>query len=330
MNYKQLQALIYVARHGTFKKAAEALYFESPGEEYVTPESIQYRIKQLEADVGVTLYRKRQGSSSVLLTREGQLFLREAVEVYQRMSEWRGMFLETAGGVVAFASTQAVLIHRIHDAVLEFRKRFPQVMIRAMNAPAETMERWVAEGAIDFAISTRRPDIPDLEYVPWRRSRMVMICAENHPLAQRDTVSLADIAPHQMVALDPDVRGDRDLMDEAFARAGFRQLNIVLETSNSEIIASYVEAGIGVSVIAETSQIRQARRVKSIPISDFPRKSETGLLVREGQYMPARVTGLISLLDPMFEDWLASRASQHPEEPENGATPKSKGKKKVT
>jgi len=307
VNYKQLEALIYVTRHNTFKQAAEALYFDSSGEEYITPESIQYRIKQLEQELGVSLYRKRQGSSRVLLTREGQLFMREAMEVYQRMQEWKGMFLESDRGWLTFATTQAVLIHRMVDAIAAFHARRPQVRVRVVNATAAEMEAMVAEGRIDFGISTRRPELSELDYVLWKRTPMVLITPAGHPLASRQGVTLTEIADYPLVLLEPEIRGDRELVDEAFRRAGVRQPNVVLETSNSEIITAYVEAGIGVSIVAETSVLRLRRKVDVVPLGDQVGKTEVGLLVREGQYLPARVREFLAQLDPKLRDWLAER-----------------------
>ncbi len=307
MNYKQLQALIYVARHRTFKKAAEALYFESPTEEYVTPESIQYRIKQLEAEINVSLYRKRQGSSTVLLTREGLIFLKEAIEVFQRMREWRGMFFDGKGGNVTFAATQTVLIHRLVDPIKLYRQKNPTVSLTALNAPAEVVETMVGEGTIDFGISTRRPDVPELEYVLWKKSRMVMIAPPGHPLAKRREISMKDLENEPLILLEPDVRGDRDLVDEALGRAGIKKPNIVMETSNSEVISAYVEAGVGVGIVAETATLRQRRRLVAVEIKDLVKKSEVGLLVREGQYLPPRVRNFIALLDPIFEEWLKTK-----------------------
>lgn len=307
MNLKQLQALIYVSRHGTFKKAAEALYFHSAGDEYITPESIQYRIKQLEQDLGVSLYQKRQGSSRVLLTREGQLFLREALEVYQRMCEWQSMFMETGSGVLTFASTQAVIIHRLLDAVKAFHEKQSSVRLRLFSATADEMEEMVNEGQVDFAFSTRRPERPELEYVLWKKSRMVVLMPAGHPLTKLRTVKLADIAQHPLVLLEQELRGDRDLVAEAFAHAGIDRLNIVMETSNSEIIAAYVEAGLGISIVAETTTLRQRRKVVSLPLEDIPERSEVGLLVRDGQYIPQRAKSFLQTLDPFFEKWLKER-----------------------
>jgi DNA-binding transcriptional LysR family regulator len=315
MNDKQLESLIYVARHGTFKQAAEALYFDSSGEEFITPESMQYRIKQLEHELGVSLYRKRQGSSRVLLTREGQLFLREAIEVHQRMNEWRELFLDAHGGTITFATTQAVLIHRISGVVKTFIERHPRVRLRMVASSAPEIEEMVEQGRVDFGLSTRPPEQSELEYLLWKRSRMICVVPEAHPLAARSQVTLQEIANFPLLLLEPEIRGDRELVEDAFRQLGIRNTNVILEAGNSEILLSFVEAGLGITVIAETAMLQQRRRLKTIEIADPLGKTEVGLLVREGQYMPQRVQQFLRLVDPMFGKWLDERQPAPPQAP---------------
>ncbi len=312
MNIKQIEALVYVNQHGTFKRAAEALYFESSGEEYITPESIQYRIKQLEQELGVTLYQKKQGSTQVRITREGQLFLKEALEVYQRMNEWREFFLERPGGTLNMASTQTVLINRLHGTFQTYHEKYPSVTIRAHASNAPQMERMVSEGRIDFAISTRPPTDPDLDYELWMRTQLVLVTPRGHPCAKMKDVTLEDIAKYPLVLLDPEPHGDREMIDEAFRRQKIKHPRIVFETSNSEILLSYVESGMGLTMISETSLLRNLRKVDSVPLGDKIGRSEVGLLGRKGQYFPSRVKNFIRLLGPMFEDWLEKREKERP------------------
>jgi DNA-binding transcriptional LysR family regulator len=306
VNLKQLEALVYVARCGTFRQAAESLYFDSDGDEYITPESVQYRLKQLEKDLGVALYRKRQGSARVTLTREGMVFLREAVDVYQRMAGWRGLFSRNGQEWLTFASTQAILLHRLRDRLSAFAREMPQVRIRAIASTAQEMEQMVDEGRVDFAISTRPPERQGLEYVVWRRSGMVLITPQNHPLARRKAVRLEEIAEHPLVVLEPELRGDRELMDEAFRKAGIRRPNVVVETSNSELIKAYVEAGLGLGIIAETNVSGGAatRRVGVVPLGNLLGRTESGLLVREGQFISPAMRKFLSGLDPVLDAWV--------------------------
>lgn len=307
MNLKNLEALIAVNQHGTFKQAAEALYFESPGGEYITPESIQYRLRQLEEELGVSLYRKRQGSSRVTLTREGKLFLLEALDVYERMLEWRGMFLEQPSGNLVFASTQAVIINRMYETILEYNKKFPKVRLQAINADASRMESLVASGKVDFAISTRPPSEPELDYLLWKRSNFVLITPPGHPLAKMDKPRLTDVAQYPLILLDRQLHSDRELIDEAFRREGIANREVVFQASDSATILTYVEAGMGVSIVSETNLIRTKRNIAAKKLASKIGQSEVGLLLREDQYLTSRVREFLDMIDPMFRKLLKER-----------------------
>jgi DNA-binding transcriptional LysR family regulator len=143
MNIKHLQAFIYLGRCGTFKEAARVLYHEGDPEDFVTPEALQYRVKNLEESLGISLYEKRQGTARVQLTREGQLFLPEAITIYQRMLRWQLMFSESTRGHLAFASTELVLLHRLPDIVHTFHVNFPQIRL-TMLARRKLKSRFAA------------------------------------------------------------------------------------------------------------------------------------------------------------------------------------------
>jgi hypothetical protein len=52
---------------------------------------------------------------------------------------------------------------------------------------------------------------------------------------------------------------------------------------------------------------RQRRAVESVLVRDLNGRSEVGLLVRSGQYLPRRTRDFLSLLDPLFVEWLRER-----------------------
>lgn len=316
MDFKQLEAIVYVNRNGTFKQAAEALYFDSDGEKFITPETIQYRIKQLEQELGIQIYQKRQGSARVVLTREGQLFLNEALDVYQRMTKWRDMFLESDYGLLTFATTQAVLIHRLGDAVRDFIQRYPRIRLRAYNAAASRIEEMVAQGFVDFGLSTRPPASSELDYLLWRRSPLVALIPADHPLAERERVSLLEVAEYPLILLEPEMRGDRELIDAAFRKIARARPRIVMETSNSEIVSAYVELGVGIGILAESTQVRQRRAVRVVRLKETLGDSEVGLLIRQGQYVQQNTRRFLRLLDAELAEKLDARERRLGDEPQ--------------
>lgn len=313
MNDKQLEALVYLSRNQNFTKAAEMLYFDSEEDEYITPETLQYRIKALEEELGVRLYKRQKGVTRVTLTREGNLFLREALAVYQRMREWRSLFTEAGHSRFSFAATDVVILHRLPEVVTQFHRLFPRSAIEMRSAAPEEIERLVRTGEVDFGLATHSPDDHDLDYVVFRKSRLVVVTPPDHPLAKKhDGVSLNDVARHPLVLLthDPSRRDDRARIDLAFRRKGIHHApNIVMVTSNSEIVVTYVEAGLGVGIVPETALVNSARKVAVIAMGNLFGQTEVGVLTRTDKVVTTAMREFFKLLSPKLEEWMDKRAA---------------------
>jgi DNA-binding transcriptional LysR family regulator len=313
VNDKQLEALIFLHRCGTFKEAAKTLYFESEDEEYITPEALQYRIRTLEQELGISLYNKRQGTARVSLTREGHLFLREAITIHQRMRRWRAMFTESTRGRLSFAATEPVILHRLPAPIQQFHERFPQIELRIHSTGPEQIETMVRRGEVDFGFGTHEPESDELEYQLWRQSNMVVVTPRGHELTRMEEVTLQDLARYPLIVLDPE-RGhgdDRMLVDAAFRQAGIRHTgNIVMQTSNSEIIKCFVEIGLGIGIVAETSVVGLRRDLEVISLGDVFGKTEVGLLTRVDKVITAPMRELFLLISDAFSDWIEARAKQ--------------------
>ena len=67
------------------------------------------------------------------------------------------------------------------------------------------------------------------------------------------------------------------------------------------------------------------RQLEIVPLGRQIGKTEVGLLVREGQYLPLRVREFLSHVDPIFKDWLSERDAQLAKETERkNSVPKRK------
>lgn len=298
MNQKQLEALIYLSRNGNFNKAAEMLYFESDEDEYVTPETLQYRIKKLENDIGITLYQRAPGKSQINLTREGELFVREALTLYDGYENLKSMFSATRQNELVFTATELVILHRLVEPIRAFKRLHPKSRLEVRsNGPVE-IENQVLSGQVDFGFATHLPDVKhkDLQYILWRKSRLIAVAPKAHPLAQKKSVLLEELVEYPLILLIHDFsqRDDRASIDMAFRRKKLtNKRNIVMEATNSEIICCYVEAGLGVGIVSETALEHSNRNLARIEIEPSLGSSEVGLLIRKGKLIP-----------PMMKDFL--------------------------
>ena len=79
----------------------------------------------------------------------------------------------------------------------------------------------------------------------WNRS---VIVKKDHPLAQKSTLSIEDIAQYPLVTYVFGFTG-RSELDHAFGKAGLSP-KIVFTATDADVIKTYVRLGVGIGVIA--------------------------------------------------------------------------------
>ncbi len=77
----------------------------------------------------------------------------------------------------------------------------------------------------------------------------MLVLPFDHPLVQRDRISLEDLAQVPLVTYHPSFTG-RTRIDQAFALRHLKP-NVVLEAIDSDVIKTYVKLGMGVGIVAE-------------------------------------------------------------------------------
>jgi LysR family cys regulon transcriptional activator len=77
----------------------------------------------------------------------------------------------------------------------------------------------------------------------------VLVVPPGHPLAQKERISLDDIAHESLITYHPSFTG-RNKIDQAFATRRM-QPRVVLEAIDSDVIKTYVRLGLGIGIVAE-------------------------------------------------------------------------------
>ena len=112
----------------------------------------------------------------------------------------------------------------------------PEVVSKVLNYEVDI-------GMIEAEVQHR-----DLELIPWREDELVVFCAANHPLAQKDKLSSSDIKEAQWILREPD-SGARHTFERALAGL-LPHINIHLEFKHNEAIKNAVESGLGIGCLS--------------------------------------------------------------------------------
>ena len=212
MELRHLRYFSALAGSLNFTRAAERLH--------VTQSTLSHQIKQLEEELGTLLFDRI--GKRVALTEAGEAFLHHATRALQEIDRGLGALREdpeAAAGELRIGSTHTFNLGFIPDCIAGFQKRYPRVRVRVDELAADLIAERLQAGTLDLGIAYR-PGVPGtLQFEPLYNEEMVLVVAENHPLARRKRVRMVELHRMPMVLL-PASFATRQMLDECFRSCG--------------------------------------------------------------------------------------------------------------
>jgi len=247
-------ALEKIVDLGSFTKAAEALGY--------TQSSISQMIASLEDELSIKLlHRSRTG---VKLTLEGEdlyPFIQRSILQYQatqeKAKEIRG--LET--GIIRMGTISSITCHWLPHLIKEFQQLYPNVQFILHQGDYSSIQEWIKVGSVDFGFITP-PAVTGLQTVTIKEGRMLAILPESHKLAAQSTITLQEIAEEPFILLE---EGHFSEPLEAFQACNIKP-NIQLRLHDDYAIMTMVEAGLGISILAELVLLRTNYNIVLLPV----------------------------------------------------------------
>lgn len=216
------------------------------------------RIRNMEDALGAPLLeRSRQG---VTLTPAGRTLLKHARTILSqtaRLREDLGAYAGGLSGEVRLLANTNALTEFLPEALSAFLAGHPHVSVNLEERLSDEIVGLVAEGVGDVGIVAGTVDMGSLETFPFRSDRFVVVSSAIHPLAQRRSMTFADVLGFDLVGLDRASSLQRFLSTKA-AREG-RPLRLRVQLRSFDAVCRLVECGVGVGVVPETTARRAAR-----------------------------------------------------------------------
>jgi len=289
MDTRQLEIFVAVAEELNFTRAARRLF--------AVQSTVSAAIRSLEDDLGTTLFTR--STRRVELTPAAEVLLVEARAALDAIDRMRTTAADSAAGLrgrVRVGILTNLDVDYLADLFGTFLERYPLVDLCLNVSPTGSsgLADDVRHGRLDVAFTGLAPsDLPGLKTYLLARAAFVVVLRENDPLADRATVSLADVAGRRQIDT-PSGFGNRVVLDRAFAEAGVSRV-VSTELSDLTAVPRFVAAGLGVAVIPAASPIIVPGVVVR-PLVD-PKLTWTMTAVRSTSAPPSpAVEALIALL----------------------------------
>ena len=241
MDIPKLKLFLTLANSLHFGRAATA--------SHVSPSTLSRNIKQLEDDLGITLFER--DNRSVALTHEGESFLvfaREALQQWETYQESLVAQADQLRGQLSIYCSVTASYSFLYEILTEFRVKHPGIAIKLHTGdPAQSIERILA-GNEDIAIAVKPEKLPaGISFKPITRSPLIFIAAKNSaswPQTSNQKLELWQEIP----IIIPEEGLARERLNTWFSEHQIKP-NIYAEVKGNEAIVSMVSLGFGVGVV---------------------------------------------------------------------------------
>jgi DNA-binding transcriptional LysR family regulator len=283
MQLRHLRYFVAAAEEENFGRASERLH--------VTRPAVSQIIADLERELGTPVFERL--GHGVRLTAAGRALLPElkritndvdeAMALARRVSQGKSGRLDIGYGALT-------LMHSLFcQAVKGYHQVCPDVTLALLELPGADLPCALAEKRIDGAFMHFGPartlpgkdgSLPSwgtldrkdltLEWVPIQTSRVGIVVPLDHQLAQRNSVSLADLACEDLVDAP---RSSSSLRQGAIRKmcqnAGFEP-RVVQEVETVPALLNLVSARVGIGFAVSGANFTYPAGLRVVPLSDVP------------------------------------------------------------
>lgn len=286
MELRQLKYFVKSAEYLNFSEAAKHLY--------ITQSTLSQQIKQLEFELGFTLFLRN--SRHISLTEAGEEFLpfakrtiQDAEDGVQRLYDLQNVKTGTLRVGVTY-SLSSVLT----EGVIQFMRSFPGVRLEVCYKTVMELLELLRERKLDIVLSYKPLiDAPDIVAQPLFENTLAVVVDKEHHLAKRDKLQLSDLLPYNLVLPSVGLQA-RSMLDKLMDGRSFK-LSSHLELNETNILLQMVATGNYITILS-TSAVFGNARFKAIPLDEPGNVMEASLLSLTGSYQKASAREFIKIL----------------------------------
>ncbi|MDA7087125.1 LysR family transcriptional regulator [Pseudomonas sp. SA3-5] len=290
-----LRLFIAIAEARNLTRGAERVH--------LAPSSASHRMRLLEAAIGTPLLiREPRG---VRPTRAGEALLRHARQVFAQLEQLHADLAPYAKGVRGHVSLWANT-HATHaflpDSLATFLQRHPQVSISLEEHTSPEVVMAVARGEVEVGVVADMVDGAEVELIPYRADRLVLIAPADHPLARQPSTAFAAVLDYPFVMLHSGSAIHTFTMNAAAALG--RHLEVRIQVRSFEAVCRMVSAGVGIGLVPRSAVAEASARqpLAVIELQEPWARRDLQVCVRKRELLSRFAADLVACLTDSEEE----------------------------
>lgn len=294
MKLQQLRYALEIYRHNlNVSAAADSLFTSQPG--------VSKQIRLLEEELGVQIFI-RSGKRIISVSQPGKAVLTLAERVLHDIHNIKNIgkeFADHDSGILTIATTHTQALHALPSVVSDFVKHYPKVQLSIKQGSPLMITQMVLSGEADFAITTESlTGSEELRSLPCSKWTHGIIVPDNHPLLEKDKITINDIAVYPLVTYEFAFNNNSSIA-HAFRKAKIDNLNIVLAAVDTGVLKTYVKLGLGIGLMAQMAfDAETDQGLQMIDASHLFEPCYTAIALRPDSYLRGYTYAFINMFAP--------------------------------
>lgn len=291
INLKLLQSFLLVARHGSFRKAAE--------EARRSTSAISMQIKELEDQVGMRLFIRR--ARRVVMTPDGQALLDKTQAPMRDINEGVRNLKDLAArrqSNVTIACASTLASQYVGGVLTKFRRRFPDSSVKLIEAPPlaalDILDRQVAE----FYVG---PEVEALHTFTFEKliDDPLLACIPPEFDRGQSVMRFRDLTDIPLIMLEKST-SIRTLID-GIAEQQDMTLSAAYELQNAFTALNFASAGLGIALLPlVATQMVEYDGFRAIPFKEPQATRAIGIISAKGYVQHNYSDQLLRLIREAF------------------------------
>lgn len=294
MNLRYGECILAVLRSGSITAAAKKLY--------ISQSALSQTIKRAESELGAAILNR--DADPITLTYAGERYLdalSQVMAINTNLKNEISQINEEYQGRMRLGISLQRGMQLLPLVIPEFARRYPLVKISLTEQGSATLEKLLHECMCDLALITTDPKYADLEYVLLEAEEVVLMAAQDSPLAKAypdgAEIDIKAAARERFVYLRTG-HSVRKLQDELFQLNDFNP-SVLLETDSLEAAKRLAAAGSALMLcpkvyITQSPEVRA--QVKCFRVKGIEYKRNFYLAYRKGLFFTRFMTDFTQIV----------------------------------
>ena len=240
LNLRQIEVFHAIMITGSLSAAGRLLHVSQP--------AISRTLAAIELRLGFSLFERFKGRLHP--TEEARKMFEEVETIQQgvgRLNQMAvGMALHNAGQI-SVVSSPSFGEWLIPETTERFLKRNPGVQMQYRPLAMDVLLPQLLLGHADVAISTFRPEHPNLITSELRQGEILCVLPSEHKLAYQPVIEANMLTHERLVGYEPDTPLRRAL--SPFWAALGQEVRPMVEVRSAQTACSFVRSGVGIALV---------------------------------------------------------------------------------